>query len=680
MDAPFSSPKVSEHLEPRLAHIEQLLSTDPALADQQAAEFLAEEPGHAMALLFQGIARRLRNETQSAIEILEPLCARCPDAPLAHLQLGLALREAGRIADAVQPMRRAVALKPTFSSAWLALADLLTEVGDASGADAAFSAYVRHSAGEPALLNPAAALRAGRIAEARSLLSMLLQRNPNDVAAMCLQADAAARAGRLGDAEALLKRCLELAPGYREARYNYAVVLMRQDKSAAALQEVNRLIEAEPASTGVRSLKAAVLARLGEYEESIKVYESLLAEHPNLQRVWTSLGHVLRMVGQRERCIKAYRRATVLAPEFGEAYWNLANLKIFQITDSELESMRAQLLKPGLVDEDRLHFHFAIGKALADRGDFTESFQHFAEGNRIRRQSVPHKAEEMSAYVRRCRALFTSAFFVERQGYGADCRDPIFIVGLPRAGSTLVEQILASHSAVEGTRELFILSSIAMSLLPRNSDSPELDYPDVLASLGRDMCRELGLSYMTQTQCQRKRGTPFFIDKMPNNFAHVGLVHLILPHARIIDVRRHPLACGLSIFTHLFASGQSFSYSLEDIGAQFRSYVELMAHFDAVLPGRVYRVHYESLVNNTEAEVRRLLDYCGLPFEEACLSFYSNKRSVSTPSSEQVRSPIFREAVDHWRHYERWLGPLKAALGGLDDAYPEVPGFSGAKS
>ena len=672
----ISSLKASDNPELRLARIEQLLGTDPMLAEQQAAEILAEIPGHAMALLFQGIARRMRKDAPSAIEILEPLCKRFPDAPLAHLQLGLALREVRRSADAVAPMRQAVALKPSLSSAWLALADLLTELGDTPGADQAFTMYIRHSATEPALMNAAAALRAGRVAEARSLLAALLQQNPNDVAAMCLQADALTRDGLVGDAEALLKVCLQLAPSYRDARYNYAVILMRQDKSEAALQEVNRLLEAEPVNTGIRSLKAAVLARLGEYEESARVYESLLVEQPNQQKVWTSLGHVLRTLGQRDRCVEAYRRAIALAPEYGEAYWNLANLKTFQPTDAELESMRAQLCKPGLADEDRLHFHFAIGKALADRGDFSDSFEHFAEGNRIRRQSISHTPEEMSAYVRRCRTLFTSEFFKQREGYGADSRDPIFIIGLPRTGSTLVEQILASHSGVEGTRELFTLSSIAMSLLPRTSAAPGLHYPDVLKELGKDTSRELGLSYLEQTRCQRKLGTPYFIDKMPNNFAHVGLIHLILPSARIIDVRRHPLACGVSIFKHLFASGQNFSYRLEDIGAHYRSYVELMAHFDAVLPGRIYRVHYESLVKDTEAEVRRLLDYCELAFEEACLGFHSNRRSVYTPSSEQVRSPIFREGLDHWHHYEPWLGPLRAALGGLDDTYPDVPWFS----
>jgi tetratricopeptide (TPR) repeat protein len=391
--------------------------------------------------------------------------------------------------------------------------------------------------------------------------------------------------------------------------------------------------------------------------------------------VWASLGHVLRTIGRREQCVAAYRKAIALAPKFGEAYWNLANLKTLQITDPELESMCAQLENPDLGAEDRIHFHFATGKALEDRDAFPESFRHYAEGNRLRRQTVRYNADDLTDLVRRSRALFTGAFFAERTGWGASSADPIFIVGLPRAGSTLVEQILASHSAVEGTMELPHITGIAKSLAERAGGPAK--YPDVLAGMGDEEFRELGRAYLEGTRVQRKLGTPFFLDKMPNNFTHLGLIHLIMPNARIVDVRRHPLACGFSLFKHLFANGQYFSYSLEDIGRYYRDYVELMAHFDAALPGRVHRVIYESLVNDTESEVRRLLEYCRLPFEPSCLSFYENRRAISTPSSEQVRTPIFREALDHWRHYEPWLDPLKAQLGSLIDTYPSPRAQSG---
>ena len=671
MKPPFANPQAAEDLRARLSLVERLLSTDPARAEAQAAELLAAVPGHPMALLFQGIARRLLGNPAAAVEILSPLCERWPDAPLAHLQLGLALRATGANELAVQSMRRAVSVKADFSDAWLALADLLTSLGDAPGADQAFAAYAMHAARDPSLAEPAAALRENRTAEAESLLRRHLERHPNDVCAQSMLAEVALRHARLDTAEALLKRCLELAPSYRLARHNYAVLLMRQDKPVDALREADRLLAEEPANFSFHNLRAAVLLRLAEYEEAAKAYEQALREQRDQPRVWASLGHVLRTVGRREQAIAAYRKAIALAPDFGEAYWNLANLKTLQISDSELESMHAQLRKADLATEDRIHLHFAAGKALEDKRAFAESFRHYDAGNRLRRQALRYDADAFTDLVKRSKGLFTAAFFAERTGWGASSAEPIFIVGLPRTGSTLVEQILASHSAVEGTVELPNITATAKALADRAGGPAK--YPDVLASLREEECRELGQAYLEGTRVQRKRGTRFFIDKMPNNFAHLGLIHLILPSARVVDVRRHPLACGFSLFKHLFAHGQHFSYSFEDIGRYYRDYVELMAHFDAVLPRRAHRVMYESLVGDTESEVRRLLEYCGLPFERACLNFFENQRAVSTPSSEQVRRPIFREALDHWRHYEPWLDPLKAQLGPLVDVLPSGP-------
>jgi tetratricopeptide (TPR) repeat protein len=665
LEASSANPQAGEDLRARLSLVEQLLSSDPARADAQAAELLAIAPGHPMALLFQGIARRLLGNAASAVEILSPLCQRWPDAPLAHLQLGLALRATGANGLAVQTLRRAVAIKTDFSDAWLALADLLTAMGDVAGADLAFATYIRHSARDPSLAEPAQALRENRTADAEALLRRHLERHPNDVVALCMLADVAVRHGRVATAETLLKACLQLAPSYRLARHNYAVALMRLDRPGDALREADRLLAEEPDNAAFRNLRGAICMQMAEYEEAAKSFEQVLQQHPEQPRVWASLGHVLRTIGRRDECIAAYRKAIALAPEFGEAYWNLANLKTLGIGDPELEAMRAQLERADLGADDRVHFHFAIGKALEERCAFEESFRHYAEGNRLRRQALRYNPDDLTELVRRSKALFTQEFFAERSGWGTESSGPIFIVGLPRAGSTLVEQILASHSAVEGTMELPHITGIAKSLAER-AGGPR-NYPEALAALKHEEFRERGNAYLEGTRAQRKRGTPFFLDKMPNNFAHLGLIHLILPNARIVDVRRHPLACGFSLFKHLFAHGQNFSYTLEDIARYYREYVELMVHFDAVVPGRVYRVVYESLVADTEAEVRRLLDYCGLPFEPACLSFYENKRAVSTPSSEQVRRPIFREALEHWRHYEPWLGPLKAQLGALAD-------------
>jgi tetratricopeptide (TPR) repeat protein len=657
----------------RIADIERALNADPAEADRLASELLAVVPGHRIALLLQGIARRLKGDPATAIDILRPLAEESPDAGLVHLQLGLALRETTQNQAAAEALRRAVAVKPDYTSAWLALADLLTAMKDAQGADRAFAMYVKHAMQDPQIVDAVVAVREKRLADATAILNRLLRKFPNDVVALCTLADIAMHERRVPDAEVLLARCLELAPSYQAARHNYAVVLMRQDKLEDALREIDRLVLAEPGNPGLRNLKAAVHGRLGNHEQAIEMYRSLLDQFPNQASMWSNLGHVLRTVGRRDECLDAYRKAIALSPEFGEAWWNLANLKTLQITDADIEAMRIQVDRPGASDENRLHLHFAIGKALEDRKDYEASFRHYAEGNRIRRKSAYYSADETSDYVRRCKDIFTSEFFRQREGCGEDAADPIFIVGLPRVGSTLVEQILSSHSSVEGTRELFNLSGIAMALGPAITGLEEGRYPELLAGLDRNMFRELGRKYLEQTRGRRQLERPFFIDKMPNNFSHTGFIHLTLPRARIIDIRRHPMACGWSLFKQLFARGQHFSYQLDEIGAHYRCYVELMAHFDDVLPGRVHRIHYESLVSDTEREVRRLLEYCGLPFEDACLNFHESRRAVSTPSSEQVRSRIFRDAVEHWRHYEPWLGPLKAALGPFADAYPEAP-------
>ncbi len=489
-------------------------------------------------------------------------------------------------------------------------------------------------------------------------------------------AEVAARLRRFEDAENLLLRCLELAPSFAAARHNYAVVLFRQNRPLEALRETEILLAAEPRNPGYRNLQAAILAKLGDYAQSIEIYTDLLARHPGQPKIWMAYGHALKTKGREGDSIAAYEKSIALLPSLGEAYWSLANLKTFRFTPAQIEAMRTQLARPDLGDEDRFHLHFALGKALEDAGDFARSFEHYAQGNRIRRAGIRYSADDMSAQIQRSKTLFTADFLAQKSGYGHDSTEPIFIVGLPRAGSTLIEQILASHSLVEGTMELPDIPALARSITEKARErTPDTRYPDPVAHLDPAQCRALGERYLESTRIQRKSGAPHFIDKLPNNFAHIGLIHLILPRAKIIDARRHPLGCCFSGFKQHFARGQHFTYSLEDIGRYYHDYVELMAHFDTVLPGRVHRVLYESMVEDTENEVRRLLEYCGLPFEPACLRFYENERAVRTASSQQVRQPIFRGGLDQWRHYEPWLQPLKTALGPVLDRYPGVPEF-----
>ena len=498
--------------------------------------------------------------------------------------------------------------------------------------------------------------------------------HPTDVAALRMLAEVAARLRRYGDAQTLLERCLELAPSFDPARHNYAVVLNRQGKAAAALPQVEALLAKEPRNPGYLNLKAAVLANLGEYGESIEVYAAVLKEFPRQPKIWMSYGHSLKTARRQDDSVAAYRRAIDMQPTLGEAYWSLANLKTFRFSDADIAAIHSALAREDLSDEDRLHFEFSLAKALEDAGSYAESFAHYAKGNAIRRRQHPYSADGQRALRQPRQAAMHARIFSPR-GRARDrrIRSPIFIIGLPRAGSTLIEQILSSHSMVEGTMELPDLPQMARELAGRDERDHEAPFFTAVAALDAQELRALGERYLASTRIYRKTAAPFFIDKLPNNWLYMGLLHLILPNAKIIDARRHPLGCCFSAFKQHFARGQNFSYDLEDLGWYYRDYVDLMAHIDRVLPGRVHRVFYESMIEDTEAEVRRLLDYCELPFEEQCLRFYENERAVRTASSEQVRQPIFKEGMDHWRHFEPWLGPLKAALGPVLESYPAMP-------
>ncbi len=667
-------------VEVALSHASRLLPTRPALAAEQAAEILKVVPDHPMAMLLLAVARRAGGDAAVALELLQQLCAREPRWAAAHYELGVTLGSLGRGEAAIEALRRAVELNADLPDAWRVLADHLTAIGDAAGADAAYARHIKAATKDPRLLAAAAALVENRIPHAEALLRSHLKLHPTDVAALRMLAEVAARLRRYPDAERILETCLALAPSFDAARHNYATVLDRQGKAAAALPQVEQLLAREPANPGYRNLKAAVLANLADYAGSARVYAEVLREYPQQSKVWMSYGHSLKTSGRLTDAIDAYRRAIAIEPHLGEAYWSLANLKTFRFAEPEVLAMRQALARDDLGPEDRLHFEFAIGKALEDRSSYEESFAHYAEGNAIRRRMLPYSADENSDFVRRSKALFTRAFFAARAGGGAPAADPIFILGLPRSGSTLIEQILASHSLVEGTMELPDIPQIARELAGRRSPDEAEVFFQAVAALTPAELRALGERYLEQTRLFRKSGAPCFIDKMPNNCLYVGLIHLILPNARIIDARRHPLGCGFSCFKQHFARGQSFTYSLGDLGRYYRDYVELMAHFDAVLPGRVHRVFYEKMVEDTEAEVRRLLAHCGLPFEEACLKFYENERAVRTASSEQVRQPIFREGMEQWRHYERCLEPLKVALGSVLATYPGVPADLGEGS
>lgn len=526
----------------------------------------------------------------------------------------------------------------------------------------------------PRLREAEQALRDNRFAEAHEMLARVLEKRPGDSGAMHLMAQALLGLGRKEEGEALLARCVHLDPDFAAARYSYAAALANLNKPDAALEQLGFLLKKDPRNLLYRNLKAVVLTAIGNHAQSLNCYSEMARDFPHSPHVWISYGSALRSVGLRGESMAAYRKAIELRPSLGEPRWSLAALN-HQFTDAEITQMESQLAHADLSGEDRMYLHFALGKIFGDKRQYDKSFQNYARANAIKRLSIEYDATFLTKHVRDCKALFTRAFFEGRAGTGCDSQGPIFIIGMQRAGSTLVEQILAGHSAIEATAELPNISLLAEHIGENIARNTGCNYPAVLAKIDAETLGGFGEQYLETTRPHRKLGRPFFTDKMPYNFLHVGLIHLILPNAKIIDVRRHPLACCFSNFSLHFKSGALFAYRLSELGQAYADYVELMAHFDRVLPGRIYRVFYEELVRSPETEIHRLLEHLGLPFEQSCLDFHKSSRAMDSASSEQVRRPLYHDALEQWRPYETWLGPLKTALGPVLEAYPGVPGF-----
>ena len=571
------------------------------------------------------------------------------------------MREDPRLA-ALQA-REILGVSPRNADAFRLLGAALRRTGDAEEAERAELDAIAASVGDPVLMRAAEALLDNDLPTAERVLRPRLSEKPTDVAAIRMMAELAGRLGRYPDAEKLLRRALGLAPAFAPARANLATVLYKQNRPAEAIAELDLLPKDDEGALGQRNLKAAALGRIGSYEEAIALYEQVLAGAPAQPKVWMSYGHALKTVGRQQDGIAAYRRGLELAPTLGELWWSLANLKTVPFGDEDVAAMTEALAREGLGADDRLHLHFALGRAHEERKAWERSFTHYAEGNRIRAAMIRYDVGEVERFVEESKALFTPAFFAARASSGCPAPDPIFILGMPRAGSTLVEQILASHPEVEGTMELPDIPALARRLGGERPGTEGSAYPSCLAELDPAALRALGEEYLERTRIQRKTGRPFFIDKMPNNWAHVGLIRLILPNAKIIDARRHPLDCCFSNFKQHYARGQGFSYSLADMGRYYAAYVGLMAQMSEVMPDPPHLLVHERLIDDPEGEIRRLLDALDLPFDPACLAFHETERAVRTASSEQVRRPINRAGLDQWRPYEPWLDPLRQALG-----------------
>ena len=643
-------------------------ASDFASALAAAEATLVEVPENRDLLYMRAVCLRYLERVPEALAALESFERVHPGYGRLFQERGHCYRVLGRIKEAIAAYERAVALNAALPGSWRALHDLYRANHQHARARHARQ-FADHMGRLPtAVVTASSHLNEGDVLVAESVIRAFLQQQPGHIEAMRLLAQIAVKLEVLDDAEFLLESALAFAPQNSIVRYEYACVLERRHKFPQALEQCRLLLERDPANRGYRIVHANVCVGLGRHEDALDAYRRLLADDPRNAELQLSVAHTLKTLGRREEAIDAYRQAAASRPDFGDAFWSLANLKTYRFTEEEIRQMRETEARPQTALVDRYHLCFALGKALEDRREYAESFACYERGNLLKSRETRYSSDAMERSMNAQREVCTAEFFASRKGCGDPRPDPIFIVGLPRSGSTLLEQILASHSRVEGTMELPDIPRLAFELNGRDR-GPDLRYPQVLREIPIDRFREFGARYLESTRVYR-HSAPLFIDKMPNNFRQIGLIHLILPNARIIDARREPMACCFSNFKQLFAAGQEFTYSLEDIGRYYRGYVDLMEHWDRVLPGKVLRVQYEQVVHDLEGNVRRILEFCGLEFEPGCLDFHKTERSVRTASSEQVRQPIFSEGLDQWRHFEPWLGPLKAVLG---DSAPAAP-------
>jgi tetratricopeptide (TPR) repeat protein len=639
---------------------EQLARGALAEARSLLDSWLREDSDDPDALYFSAVVDRYEGDAEAALATLERLKRLAPSFGRAHQEEGHLLRALDRPEAAVAAYRRATILNPALEASFRAQLELLPALGRNDEA-LPVRAQLEHLLQLPKPLRTVTDLLSqGKLLKAEDLCRRFLQKAPRNVEGMRLLADIGARLGVLEDAEFLLESAIAFAPDHIGARIDYVQVLRKRQKFERALVEARSLLERDPDSPQFQSIYAIECMQTGDYDTALETFDRVLQRLPEDPVTLTSRGHALKTCGRGDAAIASYRAALSSRPAHAEAWYALANLKTYGFTDDELGRMHALEEDPNLTTADRVHLHFALGKAHEDRKDHGEAFRHYAEGNRYKRALSRYDADRMHEELQRTAEICSAGLFAAHRGEGCPAPDPIFIVGLPRAGSTLLEQILASHSQVDGTLELPNVLSLVQQLRRRGDGAGA--YPQILRELDGNALRDFGEAYLRDTRIHR-RGAPYFTDKMPNNFRHVGLIKLMLPNARIIDARRHPIACCFSGFKQLFAEGQEFSYSLTDIGRYYRDYVALMDHWDAVLPGQILRVMHEDVVADLEGQVRRLLDFCGLPFEPACLAFHETERVVRTASSEQVRQPLNRSGIEQWRAFEPWLDPLKIALG-----------------
>ena len=629
-------------------------------ASDHLEHLLAKNPGHIEGVYCLAVCQRKQRKHGQAMENIDQILLEVPDHGRAHQEQGYIHKALGNTAKAIAAFEKAVDLNPALFGSWRVLADEPSY----PMRQEAMKRVAWLSSLPPALVSVSSLIYQKQLHRAEWLCRHFLKDNPHQPEAMRLLAELASKFQILDDAEFLLASCLEFDPNYKRARLDYVNVLHKRQKFHQALEQAKTLLDSDPNNSNFKIGLGNAQQATGAFAAAIGTFESVLQNNGGNHSIHLTLGHALKTMGRVEDAIKAYRNSYNIKPDFGDAFWSLANLKTYRFSANERQQMRDQQASPTTAIDDKIHFCFALGKDLEDSEQFDEAFSFYSQGNKLKSEQDRFDSKSMDLSFELQKADFDAAFFKRHEQAGCPAPDPIFIVGLPRAGSTLLEQILSSHSQVDGTMELANIIGLAHRLNGRQVIQETPKYPGILNTISTDELTKMGELYIEETQHHRQ-GARFFIDKMPNNFRHIALIQLILPNAKIIDARRAPLSCCFSGFKQLFGEGQQFSYDLGDIGHYYRRYVELMDHWDEALPGKILRVQYEDVVASLETQVRRLLDYCGLPFEQACVDFHSNKRAVRTPSSEQVRQPIYQSGLEQWRHYESHLGPLKKALGKL---------------
>ena len=625
-------------------------------------ELLREDPQNGEALYIAAVASRYLRQYDDAAGYLTGLHAAMPEYGRAWQEAGHLARARGFHAEAVAAFSRATRFNPALQASWEALADLHLLAGRSGEAATAQAQAERLSALPRELIAVMHHLHEGRLLRAEEVCRRFLRANSTHVEGIRLLAQIGIKMGVLDDAEFLLESAKAFEPENIQVRLDYIDALRRRQKFQRARDEAEALYHSDPDNPLFQSHLAIESMQTGQYERAFELFDAILAKLPEDSATLTSKGHALKTTGAQDEAIASYRTAIAAMPNHGDAWYALANLKTYRFDVDEIERMREMVADPQLAFMDRVHLSFALGKSLEDRGEHAESFGFYRQGNDLKRAQTRYSAEAMTAELARQKEICTPELFARHENSGHPAGDPIFILGLPRAGSTLLEQILASHSQIDGTLELPNILALAHRLRGRRAGQSR--YPEILGELTDEQLSQFGRKYIDDTEFHRS-GAPFFIDKMPNNFRHIGLIHLILPNAKIIDARRAPMDCCFSGFKQLFAEGQEFTYGLEEIGRYYADYVSLMEHWDRVLPGKVLRVHHEKVLDDQEGETRRMLDFLGLSFEQDCIDFHKTDRAVRTASSEQVRRPINRSGQDAWRPFERWLGPLKEALGPL---------------